>query len=111
MKTLIIHHDDQSTDFLKGLYLDLPNKTVITGGTTKNDLLKHIENHDRTICCGHGSPMGLLSIGQFLDCGSYIIDDSMVESIISTNERYPKINKKTSVKHWFSIGCGDRITR
>jgi hypothetical protein len=28
---------------------------------------------------GHGSPMGLLSVNQFPDCDSYIIDDSMVE--------------------------------
>ena len=79
MKTLIIHPSDPSTKFLTGIYATLKNKTVITGGITKAELQKHIDNHDRVIMLGHGSPMGLLSVNQFPDCGSYIIDDSMVE--------------------------------
>jgi len=81
MKTLIVHPQDPTTIFLRGLYLDLPDKTVITGGITKTDLVTLINSHKKIICCGHGSPMGLLSVGQFPDAGLYIIDDSLVESL------------------------------
>jgi hypothetical protein len=80
MKTLIIHPDDRSTVFLKGIYQDLPDKTVITGGVTKLKLRKYIETHDRTIFCGHGSQNGLLGVNHFPE-GPYIIDVSMVESL------------------------------
>jgi hypothetical protein len=80
MKTLVIHPNDRSTDFLKGIYKDLRDKTVITGGVTKLKLRKYIENYDRTIFCGHGSPKGLFGVNQFPD-GPYIIDDSMVQSL------------------------------
>jgi hypothetical protein len=79
MKTLIIHPKDNTTKFLTGIYATLSNKTVITGGITQSELKKHIDSHDRVIMLGHGSPMGLLSVNQFPDCDSYIIDDSMVE--------------------------------
>jgi len=78
MKTLIIHPEDDTTKFLTGIYRNLADKTVITGGITKAELQKHIDDHDRVIMLGHGSPMGLLSVNQFPDCGSYIIDGSMV---------------------------------
>jgi len=81
MKTLIIHPSDPSTKFLTGIYSTLTNKTVITGDITKVELRKHIDDHDRVFMLGHGSPMGLLSVNQFPDCGSYIIDGSMVESL------------------------------
>lgn len=79
MKTLIVHPEDETTKFLTGIYATLKNKTVITGGITQFELQKHIVTHDRVIMLGHGSPMGLLSVNQFPDCDSYIIDDSMVE--------------------------------
>ena len=81
MKTLIVHPEDPTTKFLTGIYATLTNKTVITGGITKVELWKYIDNHDRVIMLGHGTPMGLLSVNQFTDCGSYIIDYSMVESL------------------------------
>ena len=82
MKTLVIHPDDRSTDFLKGIYNDLQDKTVITGGITKSILPKEILRHDRVICCGHGTSMGLLSVGQFPET-PYIIDDTTVSSLRS----------------------------
>lgn len=81
MKTLIIHPYDPSTKFLTGIYATLKNKTVITGGITKAELLKHVNSHDRVVMLGHGSPMGLLSVNQFPDCGCYVIDGSMVEPL------------------------------
>lgn len=81
MTTLIIHPSDPTTKFLTGIYANLTNKTVITGGITKAELQNYIDIHDRVFMLGHGSPMGLLSVNQFPDCGSYIIDGSMVESL------------------------------
>ena len=76
--TLIIHANDRSTDFLLGLYKDLPDKTIITSGMTKNQLRENISHHDRIILCGHGSPTGLFGVGQFPDSFPYVIDDTMV---------------------------------
>jgi hypothetical protein len=83
MKTLIVHPEDDTTKFLTGIYATLTNKTIITGGVTKVELQKHIDVNDRVLLLGHGTPMGLLSMNRFPDCGSYIIDYSMVESIRS----------------------------
>ena len=91
MKTLIIHPEDSTTDFLSQIYAPLPNKTVIRGGITKSELPKLIESHDRVLMLGHGSPYGLISTDQFPEAGSYIIDDSMVLSLI---------NKTNSVFIW-----------
>lgn len=71
---LIVNPDDRSTDFLRGLYLDLPNKTVISGGLPKSELRKMIGSPDRIIICGHGSPEGLLSVGQFPNAKGLVID-------------------------------------
>jgi hypothetical protein len=81
MKTLVIHADDPSTTFLKGIYSNLKDKTVITGGITKYQLQEYIENHSRVILCGHGSPNGLFAVDQFPDAYPYIIDDTMVSSL------------------------------
>jgi hypothetical protein len=79
MKTLIIHPKDITTNFLCGIYKDLPNKTVINRGLTKDELRKKIKSHDRVLMMGHGSPAGLFSVGQFPGAYPYIIDDSLVE--------------------------------
>ena len=79
MKTLVIHPKDKSTQFLDIVYNPIPNKTIITGGVTKDELRKLIEEHDRVMMCGHGAPMGLFSVGQFPKTGGFIIDQSMVD--------------------------------
>jgi hypothetical protein len=66
MKTLIIHPDDRSTDFLKPIYENVTDATVVTGGLTKSEVYKLIEQHDRIYMMGHGSPGGLFSMGKFL---------------------------------------------
>jgi hypothetical protein len=83
MKTLIIHPSDGSTSFLDIVYEPIPDKTVITGGVSKADIMDLIKEHDRVMMMGHGSPGGLFSVGQFNGMGSnygggYIIDQSMV---------------------------------
>ena len=63
-KTLIIHPDDRSTDFLKPIYASIEKATIITGGKSKNEVVELIEQHDRTIILGHGSPNGLFAMRQ-----------------------------------------------
>ena len=70
MKTLIIHPADESTTFLDIVYKNIPDKTVVTGGISKMDVMKLIESHDRVMMMGHGSPGGLFNVGQFTECGS-----------------------------------------
>ncbi len=81
MKTLIVHPEDKTTEFLTAIYANLNKKTVIKGGVSKSELRELIEVHDRVLLLGHGSPYGLLSRGQFSDAGLYIVDESMVTSL------------------------------
>jgi hypothetical protein len=77
MKTLIIHPQDRSTDFLKPIYQDIENKTVVTGDVSRKEIREMIKQYDRTIMLGHGGPAGLFSVGKF-DVGM-IIDYTMVD--------------------------------
>lgn len=83
MNTLIIHPKDRSTDFLKPIYAGIDNATVVTGGVRKDTLRQMVEDYDRVIMLGHGSPSGLMSVGQFK--GSYrfadIVDDSFAGAL------------------------------
>lgn len=63
MKTLVIHPKDKTTDFLKPIYHGR-DWTIMTGGT-KDEVAKAIDEHDHIIMMGHGTPQGLLSVGQF----------------------------------------------
>ena len=77
-EVLVIHPDDRSTDFLTPIYENIPNKKVLRGGYTYDEVQKMIEEHDRIIMLGHGSPYGLFSMGQFMTFGGYIINHNMV---------------------------------
>lgn len=76
MKTLIIHPQDASTDFLKPIYEGIESKTVLTEGTRKQ-VMQEIKKHDRIMMMGHGSPSGLFSVGRF--GGVFVIDASFVK--------------------------------
>lgn len=80
MQTLVIHPKDATTDFLKPIYENL-QCTVITGGCTKAEVYNKVAEHDRIIMLGHGSPLGLFAVGQFINEGrlDYIIDESFKE--------------------------------
>lgn len=78
LKTLIIHPDDPTTDFLKPIYKPIKNKTVIIGGSHKSELMHLIPQFDKIILMGHGSPSGLYAIGVWWDCSEYVIDASFV---------------------------------
>ena len=85
MKTLVIHPDDRSTDFLIPIYMNLKSfpefndVTIIRGGMTKDEVNEEIKKHDRIMMMGHGAPMGLFSIGKFNGNGSYIVDGHTVQ--------------------------------
>ncbi len=76
MKTLIIHPDDRTTDFLKVIYQNIENKKVLTGGIPLDKVNELIKEYDRVIMCGHGSGDGLFSIGAFSERFSFVIDHS-----------------------------------
>lgn len=78
MKTLVIHPKDGSTSFLDIVYNPIKDKTLVTGGISKNELKDLIKKHDRIMMMGHGSPSGLFSVGQFTESNGFIIDHSMV---------------------------------
>ena len=40
-----------------------------------------IDEHDRVMMMGHGSPAGLFAVGQIKNTGAYIIDQSMIPYI------------------------------
>jgi len=75
-KTLVIHPHDQSTHFLKPIYENIPNKTIITGGLFIDEVNKLIYNHDQIIMLGHGSPKGLFGVNFKR---SYVIDEDQVD--------------------------------
>jgi hypothetical protein len=79
MKTLIIHPQDSSTDFLKVTYRNIKDKTVVTGDVTQRELKGLMKIHDRIMMMGHGSPNGLFSVGKFGNTKGYIIDESMID--------------------------------
>ena len=78
MKTLVIHPSDYSTDFLKPIYEGVENKTVITQGKSREEIIELIENHDRVMMMGHGSPSGLFGIGFNR---LFVIDNGLVEHL------------------------------
>lgn len=85
---LVIHPKDASTDFLKQIYQNIPNKKVITGGLTYEQVKVEVQNHDEIIMCGHGYVGGLFAISNFpgLYHTSYIVDHSMA-SILKTKKK------------------------
>lgn len=85
MKTLVIHPDDRSTDFLKAVYRNIPNKKVITGGMSVWEVDLEIRKADRVIMLGHGTPYGLLSVGQFTG-SAYVVDAESADLLDGKNE-------------------------
>ena len=86
MKTLVIHAEDSSTDFLCPIYQTIEDRTVLRKGFTKNEIAEQIKIHDRIIMLGHGSPYGLFSVGQFETNNSLIIDSSLITLLAEKEE-------------------------
>ena len=86
MKTLVIHAEDSSTDFLCPIYQTIEDKTVLRKGVSKNEISEQIKIHDRIIMLGHGSPDGLFSVGQFETDNSFIIDYKLIHLLAEKDE-------------------------
>jgi len=86
MKTLVIHPDDKSTNFLCPIYQTIKNKTVLRKGFTKKEVVEQIKLHDRIIMLGHGSPDGLFAVGQFETDNTFIIDSSLIDILADKEE-------------------------
>jgi len=72
MKTLVIHPDDRTTDFLKTIY-EGKGYTVITDRIIPTTyILKQIRLHDRIMIMGHGGPGGLLGYFQLFQTPEFI---------------------------------------
>jgi hypothetical protein len=70
MRTLVIHPNDSTTDFLTDIYSG-KNWEVIRGPIKKEELAARIADHDRIVMLGHGLPSGLIGHG------GLVIDESM----------------------------------
>ena len=80
MKTLVLHPQDSSTDFLKPIYAGIKRKTVIVKDTSRDKLLSAIKSHDTIIMLGHGSPSGLFNVSG-IGKGVMAIGGSLVEEL------------------------------
>jgi hypothetical protein len=77
MKTLIIHPEDRSTDFLKYIYRHLDDATVVTKNISRGTLHELIGSHDQIVMLGHGSPSGLFNVARVGD-GAFAVGRSEV---------------------------------
>ena len=80
MKTLIVHPEDRSTDFLKPIYAGIKRKTVLSKNVSHDKLLASIKSHDTIIMLGHGSSSGLFNVSG-IGKGIMVIGESMVEEL------------------------------
>lgn len=81
MKTLVIHPKDRSTAFLTRMYEHLNDVTVVTGGTTKDTVRHMVDDHDQVMMLGHGTPFGLMSVGQFKGAYGHVVDHSFRDAL------------------------------
>ena len=80
MKTLVIHPDDRSTDFLRPIYANIKRKTVVTKDVSRDKLLSAIRSHDTIIMLGHGSSSGLFNVSN-IGKGMLVVGESLVEEL------------------------------
>ena len=80
MKTLVIHPEDRSTDFLRPIYTNIKRKTVLTKNVSRSKLLSAIRSHDTIIMLGHGSSSGLFNVSG-IGKGMLVVGESLVEEL------------------------------
>ena len=80
MKTLVIHPEDRSTDFLKPIYTNIKRKTVLTKNVSRSKLLAAVRSHDVIIMLGHGSSSGLFNVSG-IGKGVMVVGESMVKEL------------------------------
>jgi len=86
MKILIVHPRDKTTDFLKHIYCNLKNVTIIDGNVSKSEIKDLIKCHNRIIFLGHGTTRGLSSLNKFDYKGEYIIDHTFKQLLNKNRE-------------------------
>ena len=86
MKILIVHPRDKTTDFLKHIYCNLKNVTIIDGNVSKPEIKDLIKCHNRIIFLGHGTTRGLSSLNKFDYKGEYIIDHTFKQLLNKNRE-------------------------
>jgi hypothetical protein len=79
MSFLIIHPADESTDFLKSVYAQLENATLITGSLNNKQISQALQETERPILLGHGLPTGLLSVDQFYEDNLTVVNSEHVK--------------------------------
>ena len=80
MKTLVIHPEDRSTDFLRPIYTNIKRKMVLTKNVSRSKLLSAIRSHDTIIMLGHGSSSGLFNVSG-IGKGIMVVGESLVEEL------------------------------
>jgi hypothetical protein len=80
MKTLVIHPQDRSTDFLKPIYANIKRKTVLSKNISRDKLLAMVRLHDTIIMLGHGSSSGLFNVSG-IGKGMLAVGESLVEEL------------------------------
>jgi|PlaIllAssembly_1097288.scaffolds.fasta_scaffold754698_1 hypothetical protein len=67
MKTLVIHPDDVSTEFLKEIYRDKGYTVETRWNAPMSTIRKLVRTHDRIMFMGHGGPSGLFGYTMHLN--------------------------------------------
>jgi len=80
MKTLVIHPEDRSTDFLRPIYTNIKRKTVLSKNVSRDKLLAAVRSHDTIIMLGHGSSSGLFNVSG-IGKGMLVVGESLVEEL------------------------------
>lgn len=88
MRTLVIHPEDPSTEFLMGVYSGLKDVEVIRSDIGLLKTACAIEDADRVIMLGHGTPQGLLSVGKFHSSNGLVISDGDAFRLTSPENIY-----------------------
>lgn len=95
-KVLVIHPQDESTDFLKLIYKGKGFDVINDGNYDVKKLREQINQHDKIIMMGHGTPGGLINPqywgGWLLNTQyrPYVIDESFAELL----------SKKETISIW-----------
>ena len=89
-KTLVIHPEDDTTDFLCPIYRGMRDKTVIRKNISRKELLELADGHERVIMLGHGSPEGLFAANAFPDRrkGEFVVDKELVRALRDKDNIY-----------------------
>ena len=80
MKTLVLHPQDSSTDFLRPIYANIKRKTVLSKNVSRDKLLAAVRSHDTIIMLGHGSSSGLFNVSG-IGKGMLVVGESLVEEL------------------------------